>query len=48
MKGSINMRNPVGISMKKDEIVIRISEGAEQKDFVELGGILPDRLLVHL
>ena len=29
------MRNPVGISMKKDEIVIRISEGATQKETVE-------------
>ena len=29
------MRNPVGINMKKDEIVIRISEGAEQKEIVE-------------
>ena len=29
------MRNPVGISMKKDEIVIRISEGAEHKETVE-------------
>lgn len=27
------MRNPVGISMKKDEIVVRISEGAE---FIEI------------
>lgn len=29
------MRNPVGISMKKDEIVIRISEGAEYKETIE-------------
>lgn len=29
------MRNPVGISMKKDEIIIRISEGATQKETVE-------------
>jgi len=29
------MRNPVGISMKKDEIVIRISEGAEYKEALE-------------
>lgn len=29
------MRNPVGISMKKDEIVIRISEGAEHKEIIE-------------
>ena len=29
------MRNPVGINMKKDEIVIRISEGAKQKEIVE-------------
>ena len=29
------MRNPVGISMKKDEIMIRISEGATQKETVE-------------
>jgi len=29
------MRNPVGISMKKDEIVIRISEGAEYKEIIE-------------
>ena len=29
------MRNPVGINMKKDEIVIRISEGAEHKEIVE-------------
>ena len=28
------MRNPVGISMKKDEIMIRISEGATQKETV--------------
>lgn len=29
------MRNPVGINMKKDEIVVRISEGAEHKEIVE-------------
>ena len=29
------MRNPVGISMKKDTIMIRISEGAEYKEIVE-------------
>ena len=29
------MRNPVGINMKKDEIVVRISEGAEHKEVVE-------------
>ena len=29
------MRNPVGISMKKDEIVIRISEGATHKEIIE-------------
>ena len=29
------MRNPVGISMKKNEIVIRISEGAEHKEIIE-------------
>lgn len=29
------MRNPVGISMKKDEIVIRISEGAEYSEAIE-------------
>jgi septum site-determining protein MinC len=29
------MRNPVGISMKKDEIIIRISEGATHKEAVE-------------
>lgn len=29
------MRNPVGINMKKNEIVVRISEGAEQKEIVE-------------
>ncbi len=29
------MRNPVGISMKKDEIIIRISEGAEYKEIIE-------------
>ena len=29
------MRNPVGINMKKDEIVIRISEGAEHKEIME-------------
>lgn len=29
------MRNPVGISMKKDEIVIRISEGATHEETVE-------------
>lgn len=29
------MRNPVGINMKKDEIVIRISEGAEHKEIIE-------------
>ena len=29
------MRNPVGINMKKNEIVVRISEGAEHKEIVE-------------
>ena len=29
------MRNPVGISMKKDELIIRISEGAEHKEIIE-------------
>ena len=29
------MRNPVGISMKKDEIIIRISEGATYKETIE-------------
>ena len=29
------MRNPVGISMKKDEIVIRISEGATYQETIE-------------
>jgi len=29
------MRNPVGINMKKDEIVVRISEGAEYKEIME-------------
>ena len=29
------MRNPVGINMKKDEIVVRISEGAEHKEIIE-------------
>lgn len=29
------MRNPVGINMKKDEIVVRISEGAEHGEIVE-------------
>lgn len=29
------MRNPVGINMKKDEIVIRISEGATHKETIE-------------
>lgn len=29
------MRNPVGISMKKDEIVVRISEGAEFIEVIE-------------
>lgn len=29
------MRNPVGINMKKDEIVVRISEGAEHSEIVE-------------
>lgn len=29
------MRNPVGINMKKDEIVVRISEGAEHKEVIE-------------
>ena len=28
------MRNPVGISMKKDEIIVRISEGAEYKEII--------------
>lgn len=29
------MRNPVGINMKKDEIIVRISEGAEHKEVIE-------------
>lgn len=29
------MRNPVGISMKKDELVIRISEGATHEEIIE-------------
>ena len=29
------MRNPVGINMKKDEIVVRISEGAEHSEIIE-------------
>ncbi|MBO5413218.1 MAG: hypothetical protein J6A29_02800 [Clostridia bacterium] len=29
------MRNSVGINMKKDEILIRISEGAEHKEIIE-------------
>lgn len=29
------MRNPVGINMKKDEILVRISEGAEYKEIME-------------
>lgn len=29
------MRNPVGINMKKDEIIVRISEGAEHKEVME-------------
>ena len=29
------MRNPVGINMKKDEIIVRISEGAEYKEIIE-------------
>ncbi len=29
------MRNPVGINMKKDEIVVRISEGAEYKEIID-------------
>lgn len=29
------MRNSVGINMKKDEIIVRISEGAEHKEIVE-------------
>lgn len=29
------MRNPVGINMKKDEIIVRISEGAEHKEIME-------------
>lgn len=29
------MRNPVGISMKKDEITLRISEGAEHDEIIE-------------
>lgn len=29
------MRNPVGINMKKDEIMIRISEGAEHQEVIE-------------
>ena len=29
------MRNPVGINMKKDEIIVRISEGAEHEETIE-------------
>ena len=29
------MRNPVGINMKKDEIIVRISEGAEYQEIIE-------------
>ena len=29
------MRNPVGINMKKDGIIVRISEGAEHKEIIE-------------
>jgi len=29
------MRNPVGINMKKDEIIVRISEGAEYNEIIE-------------
>lgn len=29
------MRNPVGINMKKDEIIVRISEKAEYKEIIE-------------
>ena len=29
------MRNPVGINMKKDEIVVRISEGAEYQEIID-------------
>lgn len=29
------MRNPVGINMKKDEIIIRISEGAEHQEIID-------------
>lgn len=29
------MRNPVGINMKKDEIIVRISEGAEHNEIIE-------------
>lgn len=29
------MRNPVGINMKKDEIIVRISEGAEYKEIID-------------
>ncbi len=29
------MRNPVGINMKKDEIIVRISEGAEHGEIIE-------------
>lgn len=29
------MRNPVGIIMKKDEIIIRLSEGAEYKELID-------------
>lgn len=29
------MRNPVGINMKKDEIIVRISEGAEYKEIIQ-------------
>ena len=29
------MRNPVGISMKKEAIIVRISEGAEYQEIIE-------------
>lgn len=29
------MRNPIGINMKKDEIIVRISEGAEYGEIIE-------------
>lgn len=34
-KGEKNMRNCVGINIKKDEIIIRISEGVEHREVIE-------------